>query len=180
MYQNSDANLAPSQCTLSSTDEAARERDALRLDRHKERARERNLARAGGGDKRAKQAAARERDISEQIALGLPARASGSGETQFDQRLFNQSRGMDSGFNDDEAYNVYDKPWGQGGSVAAGVYRPGKNVEKEVYGDDLDTLMKTNRYVCPHIQLWLRSPLLLYNQPALIDFAGPGNLQIFC
>ena len=54
---------------------------------------------------------------------------------------------MDSGFNDEDSYNVYDKPWGQGASVAANVYRPGKNVEKEVFGDDLESLMKTNRWV---------------------------------
>ena len=36
----------------------------------------------------------RDRDISEKIALGLPdARKAASG-TQFDQRLFNQSKGM--------------------------------------------------------------------------------------
>ncbi|XP_037083722.1 SNW domain-containing protein 1-like [Pollicipes pollicipes] len=132
--------------TVTKEDEAARERDALRQDRHKDRARERNLARTGN-DKRSKQERQRERDISEQIALGLPARPGGTGETQFDQRLFNQSRGMDSGFNDEDAYNVYDKPWGQGASVAQAVYRPGKNVEKEVYGDDLESLMKTNRFV---------------------------------
>lgn len=51
----------------------------------------------------------RERDISEQIALGLPAKTITGGETQFDSRLFNQSRGMDSGFADEDSYNVYDK-----------------------------------------------------------------------
>lgn len=39
----------------------------------------------------------RERDISEQIALGLPAKTNQGGEAMFDQRLFNNSKGMDSG-----------------------------------------------------------------------------------
>lgn len=39
----------------------------------------------------------RERDISEQIALGLPAKVTQGGEAMFDQRLFNNSKGMDSG-----------------------------------------------------------------------------------
>lgn len=86
----------------------AKERDQLRHERHKERQRERNIARAAP-DKRNRLERERERDISEQIALGLPAKTISGGETQFDSRLFNQSRGMDSGFADDEAYNVYDK-----------------------------------------------------------------------
>ena len=51
-------------------------------------------------DKRSGKAGMRERDVTEQIALGLPQKATG-GEAQFDQRLFNQSRGIDSGFGDD-------------------------------------------------------------------------------
>jgi SNW domain-containing protein 1 len=40
----------------------------------------------------------RERDVSEQIALGIPAKTAGaSGEGLFDSRLFNQSRGLSSG-----------------------------------------------------------------------------------
>jgi len=89
----------------------------------------------------------RERDISEQIALGMPAKNTGAGDAQFDQRLFNTTKGMDSGYGDDEAYNVYDKPWRGGGDLAQHIYRPGKNVDKEVYGDDLEKIIKTNRYL---------------------------------
>lgn len=78
-------------------DEEEREREMLRQDRHKERARERNLARAAP-DKRSKLQRERERDISEQIALGMPARGVGSGETQFDQRLFGQAQGLGQGY----------------------------------------------------------------------------------
>ncbi|CAB3363190.1 Hypothetical predicted protein [Cloeon dipterum] len=127
-------------------DDDARERDQMRYDRHKERARERNIARAAP-DKRNKLQRERERDISEQIALGLPARGQSSNETQYDQRLFNTSKGMDSGYGDDEAYNVYDKPWRDGSNVGQHIYRPSKNVDKDIYGDDLEKLMSNKRFV---------------------------------
>jgi len=131
---------------LNERDEEARERDQLRFERHKDRARERNLARAAP-DKRSKLERERERDISEQIALGLPAKTQNTGEAQFDQRLFNTTKGMDSGFGDDEAYNVYDKPWRDGNSLSNHLYRPSRNVDKDIYGDDLDKIIKTNRFV---------------------------------
>nr|NVI70207.1 Bx42 [Cucujiformia] len=56
--------VAPSEKNV---DDEEKERDMLRQDRHKERARERNLARAAP-DKRSKLQRERERDISEQIA----------------------------------------------------------------------------------------------------------------
>jgi hypothetical protein len=89
----------------------------------------------------------RERDISEQIALGLPAKTNmgGAGEAGFDQRLFNTSKGIGSGYGDDEAYNVYDKPWREGSSLGQHLYRPSKNLDKDLYGDDLDKIIKTNR-----------------------------------
>ena len=72
-------------------DEDLRERDDLRRDRQKERQRERNLARAAP-EKRSKLQKERERDISEQIALGMPSTSGNRGDMQFDQRLFNQSK----------------------------------------------------------------------------------------
>ena len=87
----------------------------------------------------------RERDISEQIALGLPAKTQLVGEAAFDQRLFNTSKGMDSGFGDDESYNVYDKAWRDTNTLSQHLYRPTKNVDKDIYGDDLDKIIKTNR-----------------------------------
>jgi SNW domain-containing protein 1 len=88
----------------------------------------------------------RERDISEKIALGMPNAGAARDDVQFDQRLFNQTRGMDSGFagGDDEVYNVYDKPWRQ---ETTNIYRPTKGLEKDVYGDDLDKLIKDHRFV---------------------------------
>ena len=72
----------------------------------------------------------------------MPSASSSKGELQFDQRLFNQNKGMDSGFGDDDAYNVYDKPWRQDKDIGNSIYRPSKNVDKDVYGDDLDKLIK--------------------------------------
>lgn len=117
-------------------------RDELRRERGKERQRERNLARAP--DKRNR--VVKDRDVSEKIALGLPN--PGGRDEQFDQRLFNQSRGMDSGFagGEDETYNVYDRPWRQTNDIASSIYRPSKNVD-DIYGNDLDKIMKANRFV---------------------------------
>ena len=54
-------------------------------------------------------------------------------------------QGMDSGFGDDEAYTVYDKPWRADKDAASNIYRPTRNKDKDTYGDDLDEIMKTNR-----------------------------------
>ena len=77
-------------------DEGEKERDDIRQERHKERARQRNIERAAP-ERQSKLNRERERDISEQIALGLPAKSSATGEGLFDQRLFNQAGGVQSG-----------------------------------------------------------------------------------
>eukprot|EP00102_Acyrthosiphon_pisum_P019783 XP_016656993.1 PREDICTED: SNW domain-containing protein 1-like [Acyrthosiphon pisum] len=128
----------------SAKNDESRERDQLRLERQKDRARDRNLAR--NADSR-KNKVLRDRDISEQIALGLPAITRKTGDTQYDQRLLNTTAGMDTGFGDDEEYNVYDKPWRGNSNLAQHIYRPSANIDKEVYGDDLETIAKTNRFV---------------------------------
>jgi len=127
-------------------DDDLKEREQLRYERHKERQRERNIQRAAP-DKRSKLERQRERDISEQIALGMPNARSNNGETQYDQRLFNQNKGMDSGFGDDESYTVYDRPWRTNQTVGQSIYRPSRNADKDIYGEDLDKLIKTNRFV---------------------------------
>jgi SNW domain-containing protein 1 len=76
----------------------------------------------------------------------LPAKNISGGKVQFDQRLLNTTKGIDSGYADEESYNVYDKPWREGGSLGAHIYRPSRNLDKDVYGDDLEKLIKTNRY----------------------------------
>ncbi|MGH0131505.1 UNVERIFIED_CONTAM: hypothetical protein FKN15_060134 [Acipenser sinensis] len=128
-------------------DGEARERDEIRHDRRKERQHDRNISRAAP-DKRSKLQRDQDRDVSELIALGQPNPRT-SNEAQYDQRLFNQSKGMDSGFagGEDEVYNVYDQPWKSGRDMAQNIYRPSKNADKDMYGDNLDTLMQNNRFV---------------------------------
>lgn len=57
-------------------------------------------------------------------------------------------QGMDSGYGDDEAYNVYDQFWRKGQlEIVNNIYRFFKNVDKEMYGGDLEIIMKFNRYI---------------------------------
>ncbi|KAK9531046.1 hypothetical protein VZT92_010497 [Zoarces viviparus] len=128
-------------------DSEVRERDEIRHDRRKERQHDRNISRAAP-DKRSKLQRDQDRDISELIALGVPNPRSAS-EAQYDQRLFNQSKGMDSGFagGEDETYNVYDQPLRGSRDMASNIYRPSKNIDKDAYTDDFDTIMHNNRFV---------------------------------
>ncbi|XP_028409774.1 SNW domain-containing protein 1-like [Dendronephthya gigantea] len=122
-----------------------RERDQVRYERHKDREKERRIAKAAP-DKRSKLQRDRERDITEKIALGIAGGGSQSHEAMYDQRLFNQNKGISSGFGEDDSYNVYDKPWRNSGSTANAVYRPSRNNDKDIYGDDIDKLMNTDKF----------------------------------
>uniref|UniRef100_A0A8C7CZB0 SNW domain-containing protein 1 n=1 Tax=Oncorhynchus kisutch TaxID=8019 RepID=A0A8C7CZB0_ONCKI len=115
-------------------DGEARERDEIRHDRRKERQHDRNISRASP-DKRSKLQRDQDRDVNELIALGQP-NPRASSEAQYDQRLFNQTKGMDSGF-----------AGGTGRDMAQNIYRPTKSSDKDMYGDDLDKLMQSNRFV---------------------------------
>ena len=128
-------------------DGEARERDEIRHDWRTERQHDRNLSRAAP-DKRSKLQRNENWDISEVIALGVPNPQT-SNVVQYDQRLFNQSKGVDSGFADgeDEIYNVYDQAWRGGKDMAQNIYRPSKNLDKDMYGDDLEARVKTNGFV---------------------------------
>lgn len=123
------------------------EREQIRKDRRDKRAREMNIARAAPG-KQKELRAMEDRDISEQVALGLPTKKSG-GDALFDQRLFGQSKGMDTGFDhgNDEAYNIYDKPWRSENTLSNQLYRPPKNRDGELYGDDIEEIAKQKRFV---------------------------------
>ena len=125
-----------------------KERDDLRYERHKERARQRNLERAAP-DRRSKLDRERDRDVSEQIALGLPAKTVTTGEGLFDARLFNQSKGMDSGFNDEDHYSAYDQPWRKESNLGNNIYRPSKNLDADMYGgqEDLEALRSSKKFV---------------------------------
>ncbi|OQR97671.1 puff-specific protein Bx42-like [Achlya hypogyna] len=104
---------------------ARRERDKLRHERMREREREMRLENLMG--KKGKLARDEDRDVSEKIALGQLQGGKGASGAQFDSRLFNQSQGMDSGFGNDDEYNVYSKPMIDRGK--ASVYRPKADAE---------------------------------------------------
>jgi len=128
-------------------DEEVVERDRIRRDRERDRARRKNIERAAPEKKNRLQN--EERDISEKIALGIPNAGRNTAETQYDQRLFNKTAGMDSGFagGEDEGYNVYDQPWRRETQVGNSIYRP-RNKDAEVYGDeDIERMKRTNRFV---------------------------------
>lgn len=101
----------------------------------------------------------RDRDVSEKIALGMAAAGGGAGggEVMYDQRLFNQEQGMESGFAADDAYNVYDKGlFNREG--AGGLFKARKLTDDEMYGGggsggggggeggDLDRVLRTDRF----------------------------------
>lgn len=125
--------------------EDVREREKARRERRKEE--ERKLRQSRMGAERKVQAMAKEqnRDISEKIALGL-AKPTQSKETMYDSRLFNQSSGFDSGFNED---NHYDKPLFAAQDAISSIYRPRANMDEEdgEAGDrEMAKLEKTNRF----------------------------------
>lgn len=84
------------------------------------------------GMKRTKHERDQDRDISEKIALGQ-AQPTSRGEAMFDQRLFNQTAGLGSGFGHDEDYNLYDKPLFTD-RTAASIYKGVKTLDTA--GDD--------------------------------------------
>ncbi|KAI6661943.1 hypothetical protein LOD99_9711 [Oopsacas minuta] len=115
--------------------EEVMEREEIKYERHKERERQKRLSKVGG-DKKGKPDRGKDRDISEKIALGMPAKTAGQ-ESLFDQRLFNQNKGVSSGYEfEDDSYNVYDQPFRQGGSMAEKIYRPRKDLDQDIYGDE--------------------------------------------
>jgi len=107
---------------MSATDREKEERDRIRAERRRER--ERQLRMESMGNRKNKLTRDEDRDISERVALGMQAAATSSKETQYDQRLFNQTAGMSSGFGPDDAYNAYDQPLFKRGEAANKIYRP--------------------------------------------------------
>ncbi|OAQ64755.1 pre-mRNA-processing protein 45 [Pochonia chlamydosporia 170] len=128
-----------------SEDSDIRERENARRERRKEE--ERKLRQNRMGAERRVQVMAREqnRDISEKIALGL-AKPTQSKETMYDSRLFNQSSGFDSGFNED---NHYDKPLFAAQDAISSIYRPRANMEDddpEAGDKEMAKIQKTSRF----------------------------------
>jgi SNW domain-containing protein 1 len=129
-----------------SDDSEIRAREEARREKRKEE--ERKLRQSRMGAERRTQVMAREmnRDISEKIALGL-AKPTQSKETMYDSRLFNQTSGFDSGFNED---NHYDKPLFAAQDAISSIYRPRANADDdddEGAGDkEMAKIQKASRF----------------------------------
>ncbi|KAH6757407.1 hypothetical protein C2S51_038838 [Perilla frutescens var. frutescens] len=126
-------------------------REKIREERRKERERERRLeAKDAAMGKKSKITRDRDRDISEKVALGMANTGARGGEVMYDQRLFNQEKGMDSGFATDDAYNVYDKGLFTSQSALTTLYKPKKDAaDDEMYGgadEQVEKLKKTDRF----------------------------------
>jgi len=109
-------------------------REDLRRDRKREIRRDQRMEQRKAEKRGAKGVAGRpeERDVSEKIALGQ-AVPKGK-DTMFDQRLFNQNQGLDTGMGADDTYNVYDKPLFKGSS-ANYIYRPSQSAMQDLADD---------------------------------------------
>eukprot|EP00352_Strombidinopsis_acuminata_P006919 CAMPEP_0176374676 /NCGR_PEP_ID=MMETSP0126-20121128/26930_1 /TAXON_ID=141414 ORGANISM="Strombidinopsis acuminatum, Strain SPMC142" /NCGR_SAMPLE_ID=MMETSP0126 /ASSEMBLY_ACC=CAM_ASM_000229 /LENGTH=176 /DNA_ID=CAMNT_0017735359 /DNA_START=711 /DNA_END=1241 /DNA_ORIENTATION=- len=107
-----------------------RERNEMRNLARKEN--ERNRRREVAGKNRTKDERDKDRDVSEKIALGQAQPT--SKDAMYDQRLFNQTSGLEAGFGDDDDYNLYDKPL-FADRTAASIY---KNVNREALNDEDD------------------------------------------
>ncbi|CAF9922550.1 mRNA splicing protein [Imshaugia aleurites] len=129
-----------------SEDEATREREQMRRERRQEH--EKQLRQSRMGTERRVQMLAREqnRDVSEKVALGL-AKPTQSSESMWDSRLFNQTSGFDTGFNEDQAY---DKPLFAAQDAISSIYRPRANVDddddEEAGGKEYDKIAKSSRF----------------------------------
>ena len=106
--------------TPSDEDRAAREREQMRRERRQDAERELRQSRMGAERRIQTMAREQNRDISEKVALGL-AKATQSSESMWDSRLFNQTSGMNAGFNED---NPYDKPLFAAQDAINSIYRP--------------------------------------------------------
>lgn len=126
------------------------QREKIREERRKERERERRLeAKDAAMGKKSKITRDRDRDISEKVALGMASTGARGGEVMYDQRLFNQEKGMDSGFVTDDAYNIYDKGLFTAQSAMSTLYKPKKDADDDMYGgadEQLEKLRKTERF----------------------------------
>ncbi|XVF77513.1 hypothetical protein PTKIN_Ptkin14bG0050500 [Pterospermum kingtungense] len=127
------------------------QREKIREGRRRERERERRLeAKEAAMGKTSKITRDRDRDISEKVALGMACIGAGrGGEVMYDQRLFNQEKGMDSGFAADDQYNIYEKGLFSAQPTLTTLYRPKKDMDSDMYGvadEQIERIRKTERF----------------------------------
>ena len=146
-YEGSRSRSVTSQSSDSEDDEAAREREQKRRERRQEH--EKQLRQSRMGTERRIQMLAKEqnRDISEKVALGL-AKPTQSTESMWDSRLFNQTSGFHTGFNEDQAY---DKPLFAAQDAISSIYRPRANMNDDDVDEDtktaeFDKIKNSNRF----------------------------------
>lgn len=125
------------------------QREKIREERRRERERERRLeAKDAAMGKKSKITRDRDRDISEKVALGMASTKPGT-EVMYDERLFNQDKGISSGFATDDQYNVYDSGLFTAQPTLSTLYRPKKDMDSDAYGgadEQLEKIMKTDRF----------------------------------
>ncbi|OXV06268.1 hypothetical protein Egran_05964 [Elaphomyces granulatus] len=131
--------------TPSEDEEAARERGRIRRERRQEA--ERQLRQSRMGTERRIQMMAREhnRDISERVALGI-AKPTQNSESMWDSRLFNQTSGLNAGFNED---NPYDKPLFAAQDAISSIYRPRAQADEddeEAAEGEMSKIQRSNRF----------------------------------
>ncbi|KAJ0881666.1 putative SKI-interacting protein, SKIP [Helianthus annuus] len=74
------------------------------------------------------------------------AGSTGGGEVMYDQRLFNQEKGMGPGFANDDQYKVYDKGLFTAQPTLSTLYRLKKGADDEMYdGADEHSLRRLGR-----------------------------------
>ncbi|KAK4694833.1 SNW domain-containing protein 1, partial [Lecanoromycetidae sp. Uapishka_2] len=146
-YSRSRSRSASSYSRSDSEDDAAtREREEMRRERRQENEKQLRQSRMGAERRIQVFASKQDRDISEKVALGL-AKPTQSSESMWDSRLFNQTSGFDTGFNEDQAY---DKPLFAAQDAISSIYRPRANVDddedEEAGGREYDKIAKSNRF----------------------------------
>jgi SNW domain-containing protein 1 len=145
-YSGSRSRSGSRSSSASEEDEAARERERMRRERNQEREKELRQSRMGTERKIKMMAREQDRDISEKVALGV-AKPTPSSESMWDSRLFNQTSGFDTGFNEDQPY---DKPLFAAQDAINSIYRPSNNMDDD--GDEadpgveLDKIQKSSRF----------------------------------
>ena len=164
------------------------ERDALCDVCHMERERKRKLA-ANIGKKRM---ITRNRVISEKVDLGMAAIGAEGGELTYDQRLFNQEKGIESGFATYDTYNVYIKGLFASQSRISRLYHPPKDYGAKEYGgttiEDSQTLDKVVN-VCrfglraqmgttARATEWAELHDLFYNRPMEFEMMTLGRIHL--
>jgi SNW domain-containing protein 1 len=85
------------------------------------------------------------RDISERVALGL-AKPTQNSESMWDSRLFNQTSGLNAGFNED---NPYDKPLFAAKDAISSIYRPRAQADEddeEAAEGEMSKIQRSNRF----------------------------------